>query len=154
MNRVTSDTARGSIHVEKRFNAPIDRVWQVWTRPEEIAYWWGPSGFTSTIHQMEVTEGGEWRLTMQGPDGKHYPNKSRYLEVVPLQKIVFQHFNPGYTATVLFKAREGGTLLDWTMVFETPELFETVVKVFKADEGLQQNVEKLEHYLEQKLQDP
>jgi hypothetical protein len=33
------------------------------------------------------------------------------------------------------------------MLFETTELFETVVKVFKADEGLKQNVEKLTVYL-------
>lgn len=38
----------------------------------------------------------------------------------------------------------------WTIVFETIELFETVVKVFKADEGLQQNAEKPEAYLNQK----
>ena len=41
--------------------------------------------------------------------------------------------------------------MEWAMGFETPELFETVVKVFKADEGLKQNVEKLENYLEQKM---
>jgi hypothetical protein len=33
--------------------------------------------------------------------------------------------------------------MEWTVLFETTELFETVVKVFKADEGLNQNVEKL-----------
>ena len=41
--------------------------------------------------------------------------------------------------------------MKWAMVFETTELFETVVKVFKADEGLHQNVEKLENYLKQKI---
>lgn len=33
------------------------------------------------------------------------------------------------------------------MVFETAEMFDIVVKTFKADEGLKQNVEKLEAYL-------
>jgi hypothetical protein len=29
--------------------------------------------------------------------------------------------------------------MEWTMLFKTTELFETVVEVFKADEGLKQN---------------
>jgi hypothetical protein len=34
------------------------------------------------------------------------------------------------------------------MLFETREEFIQVVKTFKADEGLKQNIEKLNHYLE------
>jgi hypothetical protein len=55
----------------------------------------------------------------------------------------FQHFNPGFMATIIFTPEQNQTLLDWTMEFESKELFETVVKVFKADEGLKQHVEKL-----------
>ena len=42
--------------------------------------------------------------------------------------------------------------MEWTMLFETIELFATVVKVFKVDEGLNQNAEKRENYLKQKIQ--
>ncbi len=147
MEQEHKGTASRSIQVTKRLSAPIDLVWKAWTNPEHIAKWWGPDGFTNTIHKMEVMADGEWRLTMHGPDGKNYPNKSIFMEIVPLEKIVFQHFNPNYTATVIFESEEKETLIEWTMVFETPELFETVVKVFKADEGLNQNVEKLENYL-------
>ncbi len=96
--------------------------------------------------------GGEWRLTMHGPDGKKYPNKSVFIEIEPFKKIVFQHFNPNYIATIVFELKEKETLVEWTMLFETTELFETVVKVFKADEGLNENAEKLENYLKQKIQ--
>ena len=86
---------------------------------------------------------------MHGPDGKNYPNKSVFKEIVPLKKIVFRHFNPHYSATINFEAQEKQTAMEWTMLFETAELFETVVKVFKADEGLRQNAAKLERYLKQ-----
>ncbi len=65
---------------------------------------------------------------------------------------MFQHFNPNYIATIVFESKEKETSMEWTMLFETTELFETVVKVFKADEGLDQNAEKLENYLKQKKQ--
>ncbi len=111
----------------------------------------GPNGFTNTIHTMDVTPGGEWRLTMHGPDGENYPNKSVFVEIVQHRKIVFQHFNPNYIATIVFAPKEKETIVEWTMLFETTELFETVVKVFKADEGLKQNVEKLSVYKKTQL---
>ena len=147
MEGVTIDSENKGFNITRLLSAPVELVWRVWTSPEHIAKWWGPEGFTNTIHTMEVKQGGEWRLTMHGPDGKPYPNKSTFEEIIPEQKIVFRHFNPDYLATILFEAKDGQTLLYWTMVFETEALFETVVKVFKADKGLEENVAKLERYL-------
>ncbi|MBC7947435.1 MAG: SRPBCC domain-containing protein [Chitinophagaceae bacterium] len=152
MEQANNVTTNRELQIRKILSAPIEMVWETWTNTEHIAHWWGPSGFTNTIHEMDVSAGGEWRLTMHGPDGKRYPNKSLFLEVVPFKKIVFQHFNPNYVATILFEPQERGTLLEWTMLFETQELFDSVVKVFKAGEGLKQNVEKLENYLSERIQ--
>ena len=151
MQKEVTDKDNYSMRVIRMLTAPVNVVWKAWTNPEHIANWWGPDGFTNTIHSMDVKSGGEWLLTMHGPDGKRYPNKSEFREIEPMKKIVFQHFNPHYLATVIFEAKENKTLLEWTMQFETEELFETVVKVFKAEEGLQQNVEKLEKYIVNKL---
>ena len=152
METTNSDTANREIRITRMLSAPIDLVWEVWTNPEHITHWWGPTGFTNTIHKMDVKPGGEWRLTMHGPDGKNYPNRSEFIEIVPYKKIVFQHFNPNYLATIVFDPRGNETLMEWVMLFETTELFETVVKVFKADEGLKQNVEKLTAYLAQNIE--
>lgn len=135
------------IRITRTLKAPIELVWEVWTNPEHIAQWWGPNGFSSTIHKMEVEEGGEWQLTMHGPDGTNYPNKSVYKEIVPHKKIVFEHFNPHFITTVLFESKGEETKIDWSMLFDTAELRDIVVKAHKADEGLKQNVEKLETYL-------
>ncbi len=147
MENTNIDATGREISIKKILSAPIDKVWQVWTSAEHIVNWWGPDGFTNTIHTMDVRPGGEWRLTMHGPDGKRFPNKSEFVEIIQNEKIVFQHFNPNYLATVIFNPEGNKTLMQWTMLFETAELFETVVKVFKADEGLKQNAEKLENYL-------
>jgi len=135
------------IRFVRTFKAPIELVWEVWTKPEYIAKWWGPNGFTNTIHVMEIQEGGEWKLTMHGPDGTNFPNRSIFKEIVPLKKIVFEHFNPHFFTTVLFKSNGGETLINWSMLFDTEEMRDIVVKQHKADEGLKQNVEKLDRYL-------
>lgn len=148
MKTAKDNTTNRQLRITEMINAPVELVWKVWTNPKHVAQWWGPNGFTNTIHTMEVAEAGEWRLTMHGPDGKNYPNKSVFVEIVRQKKIVFQHFNPDYIATIIFTPVEKQTFLEWTMLFETTEMFETVVKVFKADEGLKQNVEKLTAYIE------
>ena len=93
--------------------------------------------------------GGEWNLIMHGPDGKDYKNKSIFKEVILHKKIVFDHIAPNFTATIEFTAQGEQTHLTWHMIFETAEQFMQVVKTFKADEGLKQNIDKLNAYLAQ-----
>jgi len=135
------------VRITRKLKAPVKLVWEVWTQPEHIVNWWGPSGFTNTIHQMDFREGGEWTLTMHGPDGTNFPNRSIFKEIIPFKKIVFEHFNPHFITTVLFESKGEETLIDWTLLFDTAEKREIVVKAHKADEGQKQNLDKLERYL-------
>jgi PhnB protein len=122
-------------------------VWEVWTKAEHIKNWWGPAGFTNTIFSMDVKPGGVWDFIMHGPDGTDYKNKSIYKEIIKPERIVFEHVSPKFIATITFEEKNGKTLLMWNMLFETKEQFERVVKTFKADEGIKQNIVKLEDYL-------
>ena len=135
------------MRMTRTFKAPIDLMWEVWTNPEHIVNWWGPDGFTNTIHKMDFQEGGEWRMTMHGPDGTNFPNRSIFREIIPLKKIVFEHFNPHFITTVIFESEDEETQIDWSLLFDTAEMRETVIKAHKADEGQKQNLEKLEKYL-------
>lgn len=119
----------------------------MWKNPEHIENWWGPNGFTNTIHKMDFREESEWNLTMHGPDGKNYPNRSIFKEIISLRKIVFEHFNPHFITTVLFESENSETLLDWTLLFDSEEMFDIIVKAHKADQGQKENIEKLEKYL-------
>ena len=131
----------------KTINAPIEKMWEVWTNPDHLAKWWGPNGFTNTIHQMDLKKGGEWKMTMHGPDGTNFPNRSIFLEIIPNKKIVFEHFNPHFITTVRFEYVDSATRIEWSMLFDSPEMYEIVVKAHKADEGQKQNLEKLEKYI-------
>ena len=148
MSIQATDTSNRELIVSATLNAPVALVWQVWTEPTHVAQWWGPNGFTNTITNMEVASGGEWALVMHGPDGTDYKNRSIFIEITPFKKIVYDHVSgPRFVATINFEEQGSKTLLNWHMLFETPELYTQVVKTFKADEGLKQNVEKLQQYL-------
>ena len=99
---------------------------------------------------MEVRPGGIWELTMHGPDGTDYLNKSIFREVLPLEKIVYEHVSePHIMATITFEKLGKQTFIHWHMLFDSREEFIEVVKKYKADAGLKQNVEKMVTYLEQ-----
>ncbi len=137
------------LSTSKILNAPIDLVWKVFTQPEHIKQWWGPNGFTNTISKMEVKQGGQWIFIMHGPDGTDYKNKHTYKEIAEQEKIVLQHeTSPKFITTLSFEALRNKTLLKWHALFESAEQLEQVIKVFKADEGMKQNVERLSVYLE------
>lgn len=136
----------------RTFKAPIELMWEVWTNPEHIVNWWGPNGFTNTIHKMEFQEGGEWKLTMHGPDGTDFANRSIFKEIIPFKKIVFEHFNPHFITTVLFEVKGEETEIDWSLLFDTTEMRETVIKAHKADKGQQENLDKLQQYISGLLQ--
>jgi uncharacterized protein YndB with AHSA1/START domain len=142
-----SSTKDRELIMSRTLNAPVELVWEAWTKPEHIANWWGPNGFTNTITKMDLNPGGEWHLVMHGPDGTDYKNKSVFKEIIRYKKIVYEHISPNFTATIEFEALGEQTHLSWRMLFETAEEFIHVVKTFKADEGLKQNIEKLIVYL-------
>lgn len=107
---VTSPTDR-SIHVERIFDAPRDRVWQAFTDPTLLAQWWG-RGNKLVVEKFELTKGGHWRFVEhhgKGVDGF----EGRFREVKPKTRIV-QTFEwdgmPAYVIieTVVFEDVAGG----------------------------------------------
>ena len=148
-----SSTEDRELRLRRTLNAPISMVWEVWTKPEHIARWWGPNGFTNTINTMDVVPGGDWHLVMHGPDGTNYAYKSTFIEVIEFKRISYEHFNPHIIATIDFKADGERTHLDWHMLFDSAADFQAVVKAHNAAEGLKQNVDKLQIYLTDRLTD-
>jgi uncharacterized protein YndB with AHSA1/START domain len=148
METKQSSTHDRELVVSRTLNAPVDLIWEVWTKPEHIANWWGPTGFTNTITKMDMVPGGDWELIMHGPDGTDYPNKSIFREIIPFEKIVYEHASyPNILATITFEARGEQTYIHWHMLFESAELLAEIVKKHNAKEGQKQNLDKLEIYL-------
>lgn len=147
-SKEAGNTIDREIRSTRLLEAPRDLVWKVFTQPEHIAKWWGPDGFTNTIHQMDVRTGGAWNFVMHGPDGRDYENKVIFVEVVKPERLVFDHVVHPFHRTVVTFVEEGGkTRLNFGMTFETAELKKKVAKEFGAVEGLVQNLDRLAAYL-------
>jgi uncharacterized protein YndB with AHSA1/START domain len=100
---------------------PRELVFRAWTDPDHLPNWWGPKGFTNTLQELDLRPGGRWRIVMHGPNGTDYPNESVFVEIVPPERIVFDHLEPIHRirTTVTLAAHSGGTALIWRMLFAT-----------------------------------
>lgn len=147
-----ANAAANEIAATRVFDAPRELVWRMWTDPKHVVHWWGPNGFTNTIHEMDVRPGGVWRFIMHGPDGTDYNNKFVYREVVKPSRLAYSHLSgPLFDAFVDFIDRGEKTEVNVRMVFESAELRDKVVEEFGAVEGLHQTLGKLESMLAQSL---
>ncbi|MBC8065686.1 MAG: SRPBCC domain-containing protein [Chlorobia bacterium] len=82
-------TAECSITLTRVFDAPLSLVWKAWTSAEHVAAWWGPREFTNPICEWETRPGGKIRIHMMSPEGAIYPMGEEFVEVVPMQRLVF-----------------------------------------------------------------
>lgn len=145
-----NDTSNRTLQLTHSYDYPMELMRRVWSQAEHITQWWGPKGHSNTIHVMDFKKDGEWKFIMHGPDNQNYANRSIFRDIVEHKKIEFEHFNPHFITTVTFEEQNNSILLTWNMLFDNEENFNTIVKTFKADEGLKQNLEKLETYLSNK----
>lgn len=155
MSATVEPSADNEIIITRLFDAPRELIWEAWTNPRHVVSWWGPAGFTTTIHEMDVRPGGVWRHTMRGPDGTEYPNKSVFKEVVKPERIVYAHAGnregePGisFVATWTFEeVTRGTTRMTLHSVFPSAEARDRVVREFGAIEGGKQTLTRLSEYL-------
>jgi uncharacterized protein YndB with AHSA1/START domain len=129
-------------------DAPRERVWRAWTERAQVAQWWGPNGFTNTIHEMDLRPGGVWQFVMHGPDGVDYMNKSIFEEIVRPERLVYTHVSgPKFQATATFDEHGGKTTVTTRMLFDTAAERDRTVKVFGAVEGARQTLERLNQHV-------
>jgi uncharacterized protein YndB with AHSA1/START domain len=129
------------------FAAPREVLFKAFSDPTQLAQWWGPGGFTTTIHEFDLRPGGKWRLTLHGPNGADYRNEKSFIEVVQPERIVFDHLDPvhGFRMTMLHEEQNGKTRLTWRMRFVLPEEGAKLHDVIA--EANEQNFDRLEAHL-------
>lgn len=147
------DVVTGAVdcHVlfRRMFDAPPQDVFAYWVEQHHLEQWWGPDGFTITVHDFDPRPGGLWRFTMRGPDGAEHPNTIRYEEIVPSERLVFTHGeasdrDPRFTTVVTFDEMDGRTVLSMRLVLASAQDRDLVVEKYHAVEGGNQTLGRLE----------
>ena len=88
--------------IERFIDAPTRLVWEALTKPEHLKEWYMPRAWGRVARvEMDVRPGGIFSIDIATADGKEFPNLGCFLEVVPLERLVWTSMLfPGYRPAV------------------------------------------------------
>lgn len=153
---MTTTDADRAIVISRLVRAPVDRVYEVFTRSEHLDRWWGPEGFTTTTRSFDFREGGAWDYVMHGPagpDSREWDNWIGYRSIEPRQRIGYLHGEraddpQAFEGSISFEERDGGTEVTLRTLFATKEQRDFVVREVNAIEGGEQTLARMAAYVE------
>ncbi len=114
--------------VTRTFDAPVRLVFDAWTKAELFMLWWPPksSGVPMLACEMDVRTGGGYSVTF-GRDAENSRTFfGKYIEVAPLQRMVWTNDESGEGAvtTVTFEDQGDKTLLVMTELYPSKEMLD------------------------------
>src|SRR3989441_9138601 len=80
------------------------KVFQAWTRPEELKRWSAPGDLTTPVAEVDLRVGGRYRIDMRAPDGTLHRVTGTYRQVDPPNRLVYTwqwETTPGATETLV-----------------------------------------------------
>lgn len=104
----------------------VEKVYEAFANPSYLKNWWGPHGFSNTIHEFDLRPGGKWLLTMHGPEKGNYENSSVFKIVEPMKRIAWKrHSPPLFDMEVGFKKLSATEMeISFRMLFDDQETCE------------------------------
>ena len=72
--------------------APRDLVFRAFVEPDRMRHWWVPRGFTMLTCQLDLREGGAWRMTIRSDEtGTVQTEVGVYREIRAPERLAFTH---------------------------------------------------------------
>jgi uncharacterized protein YndB with AHSA1/START domain len=75
------------LELERVIDAPRQRVYEAWTKPEQMKQWFAPKPYQLIVNTMDFRPGGKFSMAMRGPDGGDFPFTGTYREIVAPAKL-------------------------------------------------------------------
>ena len=78
-----------TVHFQRVFRAPADRVFRAFIDPGAMCKWLPPHGFTGQVHEIDARVGGSYRMSFTNlGNGQSHSFGGTFLELVPAERIV------------------------------------------------------------------
>ncbi len=81
----TVDKQNNRVKVVREFAAPLNKVWDAWTKGEILDQWWAPKPWKTRTKKLDFSEGGKWVYAMVGPDGSEQWCAADYTAIRPME---------------------------------------------------------------------
>jgi uncharacterized protein YndB with AHSA1/START domain len=109
-----------TLHIERTFQAPAERVFDAWTSAEVIRRWWQAEvGWETSAAEVDLRVGGAVRVVMRDPDKDvEYGGGGHYTEIEPPTRLAFTWRWDDETLRTLiqidFEEHDGATTVRFT----------------------------------------
>jgi len=87
---VQKDPSALTMTLDAEFDAPPERVWQLWADPRQLERWWGPPTYPATFTKHDLAPGSRVEYHMTGPEGDQPKGYWDVLETDPPHRLVFR----------------------------------------------------------------
>jgi uncharacterized protein YndB with AHSA1/START domain len=104
------DKKRSHLTVETLIEAPLDKVWECFTNPEDVKQWnsASPDWHTPTA-QNDLRKGGSFSYRMEAKDGSFGFDFGGVYDDVVQKELIEYTMGDGRTVKVVFKEEDGQT---------------------------------------------
>lgn len=76
--------------ITTEFDAPVERVWELWQNPRKLERWWGPPTYPATMVDFDLAPGGAVNYYMTGPEGERHGGWWRIVAVNAPHSLEFE----------------------------------------------------------------
>lgn len=118
------------IYSSRELDFPLELVYKAFANPIHLEKWWGPEGFTNTIHEFDLRVGGKWILTMHGPEKGNYENASTFTKVIPNKLVAWTRSSqPHFDMEIEFESiNPSKSKISFRMIFQSIDECEKMKK--------------------------
>jgi len=142
-----------TFRTSRQFPAKASVVFAAFADPIRLAKWWGPNGFSNTIHKFDFRPGGSWTFSMHGPDGQTFPNECVFSTIIDNEKVVIKHqSHPQFDLTITLHEGEIGTLVTWEQAFADSSIASAIRHI--VEPANEQNLDRWTEALQTSPQPP
>jgi uncharacterized protein YndB with AHSA1/START domain len=83
-----------TLQVTRKFAAPVERVYAAWTEQDQLEQWMcrDQKAYVNHCLALDVRPNGRFVIDIRTPEGDAYLQHGTFVEIVPLEKLVFTWF--------------------------------------------------------------
>lgn len=157
VTNLVKDPENLTMTITSEFDAPVERVWEVWSDPRKLERWWGPPTHPATVVDHDLVPDGKVTYFMTAPEGDKYHGWWRVVAVDAPERLEFEdgfaddsgepNLDMPTTTTVVTLDQTGsGTRMTIESTFPSTEAMEQMLEM-GMEEGIQQALGQIDDIL-------
>lgn len=122
--------SRNGLDVVRALPAPVPRVFQALSDPDELALWWGPPGYPMVQCTLDFRPGGIWHYLLRGErTGEEFWARAVYGEIVPPVRMTYRETSSDSDGSITDARPPAAVTIDLAVPQHDPRATELRIRI-------------------------